>query len=139
MQEVKIAWEKLSIFIRFTMVDLRLFCQLPDEQANVKLDSSYDESVYICSVLCFCEYLICLFSVLSLLCSLNRKPNLWYFASKVCQAALDKYILLFLIAICDKRISQRNAPDDEPSVCGLELQVIFTVLGVICSNFLKDL
>ena len=139
MQEVKIAQENLSIFIRFTMVDLRLFCQLPDEQANVKLDSSYDESVYICSVLCFCEYLICLFSVLSLLCSLNRKPNLWYFASKVCQATLDKYILLFKVAICDKRISQRNAPDDEPSVCGLELQVIFTVLGVICSNFLKDL
>ena len=139
MQEVKIAQEKLSILIRFTMVDFSLFCQLPDEQANVKLDSSYDESVYVYSVLRFCECLICLFSVFSILYSLNRKPNLWYFASKICQATLDKYILLFQIGICDKRISQRNAPDDEPSVCGVELQVIFTVLGVICSNFLKDL
>ena len=139
MQEVKIAQEKLSILIRFTMVDFSLFCQLPDEQANVKLDSSYDESVYVYSVLRFCECLICLFSVFSILYSLNRKPNLWYFASKICQATLDKYILLFKIGICDKRISQRNAPDDEPSVCGVELQVIFTVLGVICSNFLKDL
>ena len=55
--------------------------------------------------------------------------------SLFCQATLDKYILLLQIGICDKRISQRNAPDDEPSVCGVEFQVIFTVLGVICSNF----
>ena len=81
------------------------------------------------------------FSVLSLLllCCLNRRPDLWYFASKICYATLDKYILLFQIGICDKGISQRNAPDDEPSVCGVELRIIFIVLGAMCSNFLEDL